>query len=223
MRDRSENLFHAQRRADHAGGADDYLARIDTPELDGELFGRRDRGWIAVLFRTAVRVARIDDDAAHPAARFAQVLARRDHGRSNDLICGEHGRGRCQRVADQNAEIEARALDTAVGSREGESGGNVRCGKVRIQGLASSAATRAVKSARAARTAPRAVPPATPRRASADSSVSTVERSRPNAGENTASLSSGISRIDFPSCSHARKTLPTISCASRNGMPCATR
>ena len=55
---------------------------------------------------------------------------------------------------------------------------------MRVQGFSSSFTTRAVKSSSAARTAPGAVPPATPRRASADSSVSTVLRSRPNAGEN---------------------------------------
>ena len=45
----------------------------------------------------------------------------------------------------------------------------------------------------------------------------------PNAGENSCSRSSGISRMDFPSCSAARSTFPTISCASRKGTPKVTR
>ena len=151
------------------------------------------------------------------------MLARGDHRRGHNLVGGEHGGGGGRRVADEDAQVKPRAFEATVSGRESESGGNVGRGKVRVQGFSSSLVTRAVKSSSAERTAPGAEPPATPRRASADSRVSTVLRSRPNAGENAASFSSGISRIDFPSCSAARSTLPTISCASRNGTPCAAR
>src|ERR1700683_5573328 len=86
-------------------------------------------------------------------------------------------------------------------------------GKFRLarpHGFSSSFARRDLKSSRAERTAPGAVPPAMDRRASADSSVRTVPRSRPKAGENSFNRSSGISRMDLPSASAARNTFPTI-------------
>src|SRR5277367_1356426 len=93
----------------------------------------------------------------------------------------------------------------------------------RSHGFSSSLARRVLKSCRAARTAPGAVPPRVARRARADSSVSAVAKLGPNAGENSLSRSSGISRMDIPSCSVARSTFPTISCASRKGTPKATK
>src|SRR5580693_802905 len=93
----------------------------------------------------------------------------------------------------------------------------------RSHGFSSSLARRALKSCRAERTAPGAVPPRVARRARADSSVSAVAKLGPNAGENSLSRSSGISRMDIPSRSAARSTFPTISCASRKGTPKVTR
>src|ERR1700730_7952513 len=96
-------------------------------------------------------------------------------------------------------------------------------GLTRSHGLSPIFISRALNSSRAAPTAVGAVPPGTARRASADSTVSTVGRSRPKAGENSLSRSRGMSRIDFPSSSAARNTFPTISCASRKGTPNRTR
>ena len=90
------------------------------PKLAARLCGRGDGGGIAVLLGAAVRVAGIDDQAAHSAPRLAQVFARSDHGRCDNLIRGEHGGGRRRRIADENAQIEARALKAAMSGRESE-------------------------------------------------------------------------------------------------------
>src|SRR5579864_2760768 len=87
----------------------------------------------------------------------------------------------------------------------------------------SKVARRILASASASRTDSGAVPPGTLWRASEASSVSTAEKSAPNAEEYFFNFSTGQVEKFSPLLSASRTTLPMISCASRKGMPFATR
>ena len=152
------------------------------------------------------------------------MFARSNHRRGDNLICGEHSGGhggvsliimpRSRRALFRPLWAAAKVnlgcpLEETNSCSPSEIGG--------VHGFSSSFTRRALKSPSAERTAPGAVPPASERRASADSSARAVLNSRVNAGENSCNRASGISRMDSSSFSAARRTFPATSCASRNG------
>ncbi len=66
---------------------------------------------------------------------FAQMLPRGDYRGGDNLIRGENGRGSGRSIADENAEVEPRALEAAMSGRESEANRDIRCGEVRVHAL----------------------------------------------------------------------------------------
>ena len=93
--------------------------------------------------------------------------------------------------------------------------------KVAVNLATESAAVEGVGLDAATRTG--AVPPAVSRRATTASMSAAPSASGPNAGDAALSSASVSSWSVRPSRSHASTSLPTISCASRNGTPLVAR
>src|ERR1043165_4942267 len=195
---RVAELLVGERDADDAGGGDKDFVGAATEELRGTRAGAL-RGVHPRLAGDGVRAAGVDDDGLHAAAALLQRGLRQHDRRRLKFVFREDSGGARAVGRDDEAEVGALLADARADAGGEESFGqfhDVECG-----GHAAAVASRAAAWApHSIRTRARAVPPIAFFRSRIDSSVipcsCASSRIRPN-------------------------SFPTISCASRNGVPFA--
>ena len=114
--ERAKDFFDGQRHANDTRGADRDFFRAAT-EMASRFFDSSSGDGVPGCTGGAVGVARIDDDRAHASFRRLQMRLGDQHGRGNNKILREDGRGGCRHITGNQGEVESAGFFQSAGSR----------------------------------------------------------------------------------------------------------